>query len=231
MKCSVIIPTYNEESNIESLLKQLKGYDVIVVDAGSKDNTVKSAKKHAKVIKSKIKNRAHQLNLGAKHAKGDVLIFIHADSILPNNWCRIIHAKVSKKCPWGGFHIRFNSQNPLFRLIEFRSNQIRVNMFKVFFGDQGIFAKKELFHKVGGFPEVPILEDLLFTKRMRHIAKPIIIKKPIITSARRFQANGIFKTYFAMGMVMLFYHLRVPLPTIKSFYSKLQRAYRYLQTL
>jgi len=225
---SAIIPTFNEEKNIVKTLENAKWLcpecEIIVIDAESNDNTIKFARKHAtKIVKSKIKNRAHQLNLGAKYAKNDILIFLHADSILPKNWNKIVQDSIDNGSIWGGFFIKFNSRHPFFRFIEFRSNWIRATLFKTFFGDQGIFVRKDIFEKIHGFPEVPILEDVLISKKLKEIAKPKVIREVALeTSARRFLKNGIYKTYISMGLVMLMYHLGFSLQTIKNTYKKLQ---------
>lgn len=217
MDITIILPAYNEETTIEKTLKSAKGADIIVVDAGSTDNTVRIAKKYkAKVIKSKKRNRAFQQNLGAKYAKGEYLLFLHADCVLPKNWKKCI------KGNWGGFFISFQSNHPFFRLVEFRSNWMRVMRTKIFFGDQGIFVKKDLFKKIKGFPLEPILEDILLSKKLRKIAAPTIIKEPIISSPRRFLHHGKYKIYFAMFVVMVMYHLRFSCKIIKKTYQKLQ---------
>lgn len=214
MNISVIIPTYNEGKHLEKTLKAIGKQEIIIVEAGS---TLKIAKKYkAKVIKSKKRNRAYQLNLGAKQAKGDYLLFLHADCILPKNW------DTKLQDSWGGFYIKFRSKDPFFKLVEWRSNKLRTDITKIFFGDQGIYVKKELFKKVNGFPEEPIMEDVLFCKKLREIEEPYVITDPIETSPRRFLENGKYKTYFAMCIAMILYHLRFSCKTIKKAYLALQ---------
>lgn len=135
---SIIIPTYNEENIIEESLIKLKeqegDYEIIVADSGN-DKTKEIASKYVKVITTK-KGRANQLNAGVEEAKGDILLFIHADAVLPINAIKEIEKIRKEEYVGGGFYIKFKSKKKIFRLIEFRSNKLRVNFTKSFLGAQ-----------------------------------------------------------------------------------------------
>ncbi len=207
---SVIIPTYNEAENIVSALEQFRGMgdvEVIVVDGGSTDNTVALAGKYVTVI-SATKNRAAQMNAGAAEALGDILLFLHADVQLPEDGLRAIE-KTCESNEGGGFYICFDSKNPVFRLVEFHSNKIRVGITKNFFGDQGIFVKKRFFQELGGFDEVPFLEDLVFSKKAKKHGKMKLIKEKVLVSPRRFTKNGMAKTILIYTLIQQLHHLGI----------------------
>ena len=129
MKYSVIIPTYNEEKEIARAIASAAPAEVIVVDAGSRDKTVSIAKKYkAKVIQTKKKSKAYQLNQGSQQAKGDVLLFLHADCRLPKHWQK----HISRKDQWGGFFLQYDNKDIFFRLVECRSNWMRVMLSHIF---------------------------------------------------------------------------------------------------
>ncbi|MFQ5620713.1 MAG: TIGR04283 family arsenosugar biosynthesis glycosyltransferase [Candidatus Nanoarchaeia archaeon] len=225
---TVVIPTYNEAQNLSKLLEKLD-CEVIVVDSGSTDGTVEVAKRYGvPVVHSKVPNRGHQMNLGAKHASGD-LLFLHADSRLPKEWKSYVDEALDLGL-WGGFKVRFDSNDLFYRFVEFRSNIIRAKLFKVLLGDQGIFVRRKVFYEIGGFPEVPVFEDLLLSKKLRRIGGFRFLSKPIISSARRFEEHGKVRTYFAMFVAMNMHHLRFSLGKVKRVYSRLQRRpYHFLR--
>jgi rSAM/selenodomain-associated transferase 2 len=209
---SVIIPTLNEEKHlakaIASIQKQKGKYEIIVSDGGSTDATLQLARPCT--IVHSLQGRACQMNQGAKKAKGDVLLFLHADSALPPQAFACMK-KGSANYVGGGFYLSFTSPDLFFRMVEWGSNTLRTSMTKTLFGDQGIFVKKKVFEGIGGFREdLPFLEDVLFSKRLRQEGNLNIIKKKILTSPRRFTSQGRWKTLFTYRLIMLGYHLGVP---------------------
>jgi len=192
MNISIIIPVLNEEEFITSTLEDLackhKPYEVIVVDGGSTDNTCKIAKKYAKVFHSKS-GRAVQMNVGAKHANGDILLFLHADTKLPKGAMQKIREALScSKVSSGRFRLNFDTKH---LLLQFYAYFTRFLLFS--YGDQGLFIKKELFEKLGGFRENVLFEDIDFYQRLLNYEKPVILNDCVITSARRFLKRGIVK--------------------------------------
>ena len=223
MKISVVIPTLNEESHIEktllSVIKQEGDYELYVVDGGSTDNTVTIAKKYACVISSK-RGRAIQMNAGAKLCTGDILLFLHADTILPDNAFREIRKRVQDDTVVGGsFYIAFDADNFILRGISFIT---RFNFRLFHFGDQGIFVRRNVFQKLHGYKEMPIMEDYEFYKRLGKQGKVILIRMPVISSARRFIKKGVIRQLLINKFVVLTYWAGVDIQTIKRFYDDMR---------
>lgn len=192
MRISVIIPVLNEEESISSTLEDLifkhKPYEVIVVDGGSIDNTCKIAEKYTRLIYSKA-GRAAQLNAGAKEAKGDIFLFLHADTKLPQQAIQTIRETLScGKINSGRFKLNFDIKHPI---LQFYAYFTRFHLFS--YGDQGLFIQKELFEKLGGFRENVPFEDIDFYQRLLTYEKPVILNACMTTSARRFLKKGIIK--------------------------------------
>ena len=190
---SVIIPTYNEENQIagclESLVSQEGEFEIILVDGGSADRTLEIAKSFSniKILKSE-KGRARQMNYGASQAKGQVLWFVHADSkVSPGSLQQINEAQA------GAFRFAIDDSGFLFRLIEW-GTRIRSEIFKVPYGDQGIFVNQQLFKELGGFDDSAPMEDLYLVRKLRQATKLKIIKFPLLTSSRKWREKGIFCT-------------------------------------
>lgn len=220
-KISVIIPTLNEEKNIACLLNQLKdGFNVepVIVDGGSKDNTLSIVRQmECKVVVSPS-GRAKQMNKGAAIASGDILFFAHADSILPDNWDICIRETIEKKQPLLGFFKFKIAENIKGKaLIEFGTN-IRANLLKKPYGDQGFFLKRDDFFKLGCFPEVPILEDLLFVKKAKSRGKIACADEYLLTSGRRWKKYGVWKTTYLNQCVLLAAFLGYDLKQIRKAY-------------
>lgn len=203
-KISVIIPTYNEESGIQATLKNLCSYhcpdEVIVVDGGSTDQTVLITSQWAKVIQSR-KGRAHQMNQGAKLASGDIFLFLHADTKLPEKALVLIKEEIHKGARAGRFRMKFDNRSWLLRFYE---TYTRFHFFS--YGDQGFFVTRALFEKLGGFDESVSFEDIDFYKRLRKLTQPAIIRDPVTTSARRFLQMGCLRQKLInLFLVALYY--------------------------
>ena len=221
---SVIIPVLNEAENIErcliSLKKQRGNKEIIVVDGGSKDKTISIAKKFKVKVLESTPGRPFQMNYGAKKAKGDILLFLHADTLLPKDaLMKIENYLKNSNYIGGGFYQRYSKNSLLLSLISFRSN-LRTSLTKVFFGDQAIFVRKKEFEKLNGFDPVPIMEDLEFSKKMRRYGRVLVIKDKVITSPRLFARHGLWN-YLSMGFLMLIYHLGFSKKKIRRIYDKL----------
>ena len=202
---SVVIPALNETMNIEATIKSAMHEDaeIIVVDGGSIDNTVEIASSvGVRVIKSP-RGRAVQQNLGAKAATGRVLLFLHADTILPTGYVNyIFEVLMDRKTIAGAFRFKTNLDDPVMKLIEFVAN-IRSRYLKLPYGDQGLFILKSVFESVGGFPEVPIAEDLYFLRRLSRYGRIKIASAYALTSARRWQTLGLFRTTLINYIILI----------------------------
>ena len=205
---SIIIPIYNEEKNIrkiqDNLLKLQGDYEVIFCDGGSSDKTIDLIDNCFTVI-SCLKGRASQMNHGSKYAKGDILFFLHCDSKIEEDVIIKIQDEINKGCRLGCLKLKFDNEIIWMKICGYMSN-LRVKIRKIAFGDQGIFMTKELFEKIGGMPNLPIMEDLELSLRLRknkYYFKQI--NSEIITSSRRFLDKGIFKTILHMQKLQIKY--------------------------
>ena len=210
MKVSIIMPVLNEAELIVDRLVQLKNsqsgdYEIIVVDGGSDDATVESAQGVADQLVQSSRGRANQMNTGAAHARGEVFLFLHADTSLPAG---AINLLATANHPWGRFDVRLSGEHFMFRLIE-RMMNFRSRLTGVATGDQAIFVSRALFNKVGGFPEIELMEDVALSKILRRHAQPLCIRQRVTTSSRRWRQHGIVKTIMLMWWLRLLYFIGV----------------------
>lgn len=222
---SIICPVYNEESALsasEVYFRQLsRQVELIFVDGGSTDKTVEIAGRYGRVLHSK-KGRALQMNCGAGLAKGDILLFLHADSVIRTDSLYNIEQRTAQEALAGGcLSQRIDVSSFAYRLIEAQGN-LRARLTKQFYGDQGIFVRRELFIKSGGFPEVPIMEDVLFSRKLRYAGKTAVLSDKIIVSARRWQKRGIIKTSLLYILMIALFRMKVPLEKIKRLYAEIR---------
>lgn len=214
---SIIIPTYNEETNIEAAIKHIKEYsdsgdiEIIITDGGSKDNTVAIAKSYGCLVVNGIKGRGNQLNAGAVVAKGNILLFLHADTFLPVNFIEIINDAFRKNRDpyyWGRFDVKLTGNHLLFRVVE-KMISLRSKITGIATGDQAIFIDKPTFSIVNGFKDIPLMEDVDITRRLKRLSPPICLKQCVITSSRRWEDKGIIKTILLMWMLRFLFFIRV----------------------
>ena len=221
---SVIIPILNEAKILDKTLSRLQPelghHELIIVDGGSTDDSVRIAEKYGEVITS-ARGRAKQLNAGAAAATGDTLVFLHADIWLEPGALAAAESALSSGYIGGGFRQKINGKGILYRVIEIAGN-IRGKYLKVFYGDSGIFLPRADFEKIGGFPDLPILEEMEFSKGLRKLGKTTLIVPHIHLSARRWEARGIIRTTLNNWLITLLYFLKVSPKRLAKFYRHIR---------
>ena len=221
---SVIIPILNEAKILEQTLSQLqpelKSHELILVDGGSTDTSISIAERYGKVVKSE-RGRAKQLNAGAAAATGDILIFLHADVWLEPEALTAVETALSSGYVGGGFLQKIEGENILYRIIEITAD-IRGKYLKIFYGDSGIFVSRNDFQRIGGFPDVPIMEEIGFSKELRKLGKTKMVKPHIHISARRWEANGIVRTTAKNWLITFLYFLGFSLERLAKLYRNIR---------
>jgi len=222
VKISVIIPVLNEAISLSCISNHLQslrqqGHEVIIVDGGSVDNTLAIAYEVTDMVIISKAGRALQMNNGASVASGDIFLFLHADTFLPDNTVQIISDLYQRKNYWGRFDVRLSSNKYVYRLIEGLMN-LRSCITSIATGDQAIFIEKNLFSRVGGFPEIALMEDVEISRQLKKISKPVCIKQKVITSSRRWESNGVVTTVLLMWKLRLYYFFGVPPEKLKQLY-------------
>jgi rSAM/selenodomain-associated transferase 2 len=212
-KITVIIPVLNEADNIAKnvlYLAKNKDIEIIIVDGDSKDNSIEVAKKLGfKVIKSPQAGRAFQMNQGARAAQGEILLFLHADTVLPAGYQQLIRTTLSRpNTIAGAFKLAIDSPKLSLRFIETMTNW-RSRLLSLPYGDQGIFLYASTFRDVGGFANLPIMEDFELIQRLKKRGKIAIVNEFITTSDRRWQKLGVMKTTIINQLIIIGYYLGV----------------------
>lgn len=215
---SIIIPVRNEENLILPAIDGLRGSDsllpteIIVVDGGSQDRTVELAQKSAdQVIHSPKGSRSFQMHLGAQHAKGEFLVFLHADSILPANWQDVLiqsFIKSSRPPAAAAFSIKFDSKKFFFRVLAGLANW-RSKVTMIPHGDQALIVSKDYYFRCGGFPDVPLMEEYLFLPRLRRLGRIDIYPEAATTSARKYTAKGPLQNAMKNSLLIFLFYLGV----------------------
>jgi rSAM/selenodomain-associated transferase 2 len=202
MYLSIIIPALNEADHIaESLatlqLLRARGVEVIVVDGGSTDQTQSHAEPLVDRLVQSSKGRATQMNAGAAVAHGDVLLFLHADSSLPDQADDLIIDAIRNGHSWGRFDVNIRGAHFMLAVIAWFINH-RSRLSGISTGDQGLFVTRNAFDRMGGFPSQPLMEDVEICKRLRKLAPPACLSARISTSGRRWEKHGVWRTIFLM---------------------------------
>lgn len=209
---SVIIPSLDESEHISATLAPLQdlrrsGHEVIVVDGGSVDGTCDLAEGKADRILTGPRGRALQLNAGAREARGDVLLFLHADTLAPLSTVRALYEDFpSSPRTWGRFDVRLSGSHGMLRVVETMMN-VRSRLSGIATGDHGIFVRRETFERIGLFPEIPLMEDIAISRRLKRESRPFCPRGQIVTSSRRWEEDGILKTILLMWRLRLAYAL------------------------
>ena len=222
MHVSVIIPTLNEAGTIErtlSRVRQASACEIIVVDGGSEDGTAECARPYVDQLVSAPRGRARQMNVGARAASGGALLFLHADTIPPEQFSELIaHALTDPEVVGGRFDVHVDAPGWSFRVIGSLMN-IRSRLTGIATGDQGIFVRRAVFETIGGYPEWDIMEDLEFSRQLKRSGKIACLRAQVKTSARRWQKHGITKTILLMWGLRLCHFFGVSPAALKTFYA------------
>lgn len=224
MKISIIIPTLNESHTLESTLEGVlsdKNGEVWVIDGGSQDNTLEIAKKWGvNALLSPNRGKAAQMNYGATLATGDILLFLHADTLVPANYGQMIRDRLQDPSVIAGsFQFRFRDPTITLKLVEKTVNW-RSHWFSLPYGDQGLFLKASTFKTMGGFKDLPIMEDFELIQRLKQQGNIAIVPSPIIISDRRWRKLGIFKTTLINQIIVVGYYLGVSPEQLVKWYRR-----------
>jgi rSAM/selenodomain-associated transferase 2 len=209
---SIIVPSLDEADGIAEALSALaplreRGAEVIVVDGGSRDDTVERARPLADHVLTASRGRAMQMNAGAARAKGEMLLFLHADTRLPDAAdALIVDGLKRRRRGWGRFDVTIASRHPLLRVVE-RFMNLRSRLTGIATGDQAIFVNRSLFTAAGGYPEIPLMEDVALSKRLKRFGPPLCLRHHLTTSGRRWEKHGVVRTVALMWMLRLAYWL------------------------
>ena len=216
MRLSIIIPILNEANRIPQLFEELEqlqqsNCEIIIVDGGSTDNSVEIAENSGFRVEKSTRGRAHQMNTGAEKASGSALLFLHADTQLPDTADTLIK-KIFSDNPsscWGYFRVRIGGHSKVLYIVGLMMN-LRSYLTNIVTGDQVIFVKKEAFLKAGCFPEQLLMEDIELSKKLCRLSRPSCINCHVITSGRRWELYGVWKTIFLMWRLRWDYWRGVP---------------------
>jgi len=224
MQISIVIPTLNERSAIGWLLSDLMpirelGHEVILSDGGSTDGTTEFAGPQADRVILAPRGRASQMNAGAQSARGQVLWFLHADSrVEPQAQTQLLDV-CDAGCVWGRFDVRLTGRHPLLRVVE-RMMNLRSRLSGIATGDQGLFVTRAIFEAVGGYPPIPLMEDIALSKALARQTRPACLRGPLITSSRRWEEHGILRTILLMWRLRLAYALGADPGRLADFYGQ-----------
>ena len=209
-RLTIVIPVLDEAAIIAVTLQALaplraRGAEVIVIDGGSSDGTAALARPLADRVIAGPRNRGAAMNTGAALGGGDVLLFLHADTTLPNHADCLIAGALLRRC-WGRFDLRIAGHHPLLAVVG-RMINWRARLTGIATGDQAIFVTREAFWSIGGFPDLPLMEDIALSHKLKRVCQPSCIAAPVVTSGRRWDHHGLWHTIVLMWRLRLAYYL------------------------
>jgi rSAM/selenodomain-associated transferase 2 len=221
---SIIVPVLNEAQGISESLAALaplraRGHEVIVVDGGSSDKTPDLARRAADRVVSAPRGRASQMNAGAALARGEVLVFLHADTRLPEGaGARILQGLAASCRAWGRFDVRIEGASVFLPVIAFFMN-LRSRATGIATGDQAMFVRREAFERAGGFPPLELMEDIALSRSLKRVSRPLCLAEKAVTSGRRWERHGVLRTVFLMGWLRLAFFLGAAPASLARFYD------------
>jgi rSAM/selenodomain-associated transferase 2 len=213
-RISVIVPTLDEVQNIEITLSALqplrsRGHEVIVSDGGSTDGTRRIARRYADIVIRASRGRSRQMCEAVEHASGSIYWFLHADTQPPANADRLIIEGLAKSGRrWGRFDVQICDGDPRLQCVAYFMN-LRSRITAVATGDQGIFACRDVYTAAGGFPDIPLMEDIALSRDLKQQGRPVCLRTPLRTSSRRWREHGVMRTIVMMWCLRAAYALGV----------------------
>ena len=211
-RLSVIVPVLDEAAALRHQRARLRAlrqtvHELIIVDGGSRDGTLELSRSLAGICGSSPAGRAHQMNEGARRASGEVLLFLHADTSLPEDAPRrLSEAFANRDAVWGRFDVRLSGSHWMLRVVETAMNY-RSRLTGIATGDQAMFVRRSVFEQVGGFPHMALMEDIALSRLLLRFRRPLCLRERVVTSSRRWLRHGIFKTIFLMWSLRFAYAL------------------------
>ena len=209
-RLSVVMPALNEAAGMAAALQALaplaaRGAQLLVADGGSVDDTVSLARAGGAQVIDAPRGRALQMNAGAQQSCGDILLFLHADTRLPLDADRLIAQAIANGPQvWGRFDVRIEGKPRTLRVIAAFMN-LRSRSTGIATGDQAMFMTRAAFDAVGGFPAQALMEDIEMSKRLLRLARPVCLRAPVVTSGRRWESRGVWRTVLLMWRLRLAY--------------------------
>jgi rSAM/selenodomain-associated transferase 2 len=208
---SIIIPVLNEAAGIVVLLQSLQGLraqgaEIIVADGGSADATIQLALPLADQVMTAPQGRASQMNAGAAIARAPLLLFLHADTRLPAGAMPQLVLAIAQGALWGRFDVKLSGTASGLGLIGTMMN-LRSRLSGIATGDQAIFVRRDVFNQLGGFPDLPLMEDISFSRQMKRLGRPACLSEKVITSGRRWEKHGVLRTILLMWSLRLRFFL------------------------
>ena len=224
-KISVIVPILNEEECLPELLESLQrlsGIEIIISDGGSSDRSLEICSRYPVKMATGSAGRGMQLNRGAQLATAPVLLFLHADCQLEPIVVEQILESIKEGYHWGCATMDFDERSPFYRGLAFFSN-LRARYWKSCYGDQGIWCRKDVFLNIGGFPDIPLMEDLAFSHHLRSKYCSRVVAGKVITSTRRFKAGGPLITLIKMQVLKILYFWGASPERLAAYYQQWRR--------
>lgn len=207
----IVIPVLDEAATLATFLQSLRplrqrGARVVVVDGGSQDDTLNIARAHADLALLGPRGRAAQMNTGAAACPADVLLFLHADTQLPPNADQLVRRATLGPFAWGRFDVRIEGRSPMLKVVAAGMN-LRSRWSGIATGDQALFVRHDLFTQVGGFPDIALMEDIALSRRLLAFGPPACLRETVITSGRRWERHGVWRTIWLMWRLRAAYYL------------------------
>lgn len=219
---SIIIPVLNEANNIKATLRSTDSDDcveIVIVDGGSEDNTVEIARNAGAKVVLSPPGRARQLNRGAAEAQGEVYLFLHGDTWLPDGYARFVRETMARDdIVAGAFRLAIDSPQKRLKWVAGAAN-LRSRLMRFPYGDQAIFLRADLFRKLGGFPQLPVMEDFCLVQSLRRQGRIHILDQQVVTSARRWLRLGVFRTTLINQLMVVGFLLGLPLNFLAKIYG------------